>query len=163
MPTGPFYEVKTNLDPASVSALALKVFALWVDFALGNRTVGGKKLMYPTGRYAASIQYKQEGAATVAIYSDAPVAGILEAGHGPVDLKTRLRHGRAYPLRPPPKSSAMWATARTASQKASVRGSTVYASIGPNSSPGSWIIPAMPAYNTAMILASQAQIVARHM
>jgi hypothetical protein len=38
-----------------------------------------------------------------------------------------------------------------------------YASIGPNSPPDSWVIPAMPAYSTAAILQAQAEAMVARM
>lgn len=154
-----------------VTQIALDIFSKWVDFAMGRLALGNKRLVYPTGRYAASIQYKQEGESVVAISASAPEAEILEQGHGQVDLKSRLQHGRAYPMHrptgftsgtklrrrgagPPSLKPRMWAEIR--SQEASG-----FASIGPNSEPGSWIIPPMPAYSPALILAAQAQAFAR--
>src|SRR5690348_13237168 len=98
------YVIRTNLDPKMVNAIGLIVFAKWLDFALGRTMLNGRRLVYPSGRYASSISYRKEGESTVAIVADegfAPEAGILEQGHGPVDLKTRLQHGRAYPMHRP--------------------------------------------------------------
>lgn len=165
------YVVKTNLPPDQLSQLAVEVFAHWVEFALGQRALGNKRLVYPTGRYAASIEYRQEGEASIAIVASAPEAEILEQGHGAIDLKTKLQHGRAYPMHrpvgavpgvrlrrigagPPSANPRVWAELhqKTASG---------FASIGPNSPADSWIIPSMPAYSPAMILAAQAQAEAR--
>ena len=168
------YVIRTNLPPEAVSRIGMAIFALWVDFAMGNGTLNGKRLVHPTGRYAASIEYKQMGAASVAIVANedaAPEAGILESGHGSVDLKTKLEHGRPYPMHRAlgsdiPSGGAkagyvpgaslkptMWAEVRK-------RSGSGFASIGPNSAPGSWIIPPMPAYAPAMALASIARSMA---
>ena len=161
------YVVKTDLPPEAVNAIGLLVFSKWLDFALGRTVLNGRRLVYPTGRYAASISFRQEGEATVAIIADedaAPEAGILEQGHAPVDLKTRLRPGRAYPMHrpsgsvpgvslrrigsgPPGMHPSMWAEVR-------MREFSGFASIGENSPPDSWIIPAMPAYAPALYLAA---------
>ncbi len=165
------YVVKTNLPPDQLSQLAVEVFARWVEFALGERALGNKRLVYPTGRYAASIAYRQDGESSIAIVASAPEAEIIEQGHGAVDLKTKLQQGKAYRMHrrtgetpgtslrrigagPPSSKPRMWAELHQ--QTASG-----FASIGPNSSPDSWIIPPMPAYSPAMILASQAQAEAR--
>ena len=167
------YVIRTNLPPEAVSRIGMAIFALWVDFAMGNGTLNGKRLVHPTGRYAASIEYKQMGAASVAIVANedaAPEAGILESGHGSVDLKTKLEHGRPYPMHrtpgappatglrrtgsgPPSLKPTMWADIRA-------RESSGFASIGPNSAPGSWIIPPMPAYAPALALAAIARSMA---
>ncbi len=165
------YVVKTNLPPEQLTQLAVEVFARWVEFALGQSSLNNKRLIYPSGRYAASIEYRQQGEASVAIVASDPIAVILEGGHGPIDLKTKLQHGRAYPMRrptgqvpgislrrigagPPSLKPHMWAQLRQ-------REASGFASIGPNSPADSWVIPAMPAYSPALILAAQAQAEAR--
>lgn len=165
------YVVKTNLPPDQLTQIAVEVFAKWVEFALGAIALGNKRLVYPTGRYAASIEYRQEGETSIAIVASAPEAEIIESGHGPVDLKTKLQHGRAYPMHrpvgvtpgtrlrrigagPPSLKPRIWAELHQQTESG-------FASIGPGSAPDSWIIPAMPAYSPAMILAAQAQAEAR--
>jgi hypothetical protein len=160
------YVVKTDLPPALVTKLSIEIFAKWVDFALGHTSLGGKRLVYPSGRYAASLSYQQEGEATVAIVASGPIAEILELGHGQVDLKARLRPGR-YRLHRPPGATPgtrlrrigsgppgfkakLWAEIRS-------REFSGFASLSARSPPGSWIIPPMHAYSPAMILAAQAQ------
>lgn len=168
------YLVQTDLPPEMLSQVGLEIFKLWMDFATGASSLGGKRIVYPTGRYASSIQYQEQGMATVAVVADARVAreaAILEVGHGRVDLKTKLRPGR-YPMHRPvdtrtnaplrrvgpggPVSTRpeMWAAARADN-------SSGYASIGPNSPPDSWIIPPMPAYSPALVLANMAAAMAR--
>ena len=168
------YVVRTNLPPEAINAIGLIIFAKWLDFAMGHSVLNGKRLLYPSGKYAASISYRKEGEAAVAIVADedmAPEAGILEQGHGPVDLKTRLQRGRAYPMHrfslggmfgldpaglrrvgsgPPSTKPAMWAQVR-------MREFSGFASIGKDSDADSWIIPAMPAYSPALVLAAQAK------
>ena len=167
------YVVKTNLPPEQLSQMAVEVFTRWVEFALGQRALGNHRLVYPTGRYAASIEYRQEGETSIAIVASAPEAEIIEQGHAAVDLKTKLQQGKVYRMHrpvgatpgtalrrigagPPSTKPRMWAELhqKTASG---------FASIGPNSLADSWIIPAMPAYSPAMILAAQAQAEARKM
>lgn len=165
------YVVKTNLPPEQLTQLAVEVFTRWVEFALGQRALGNKRLVYPTGRYAASIEYRQEGESSIAIVASAPEAEIIEQGHGAVDLKTKLQMGKAYPMHrrlgatpgtslrrigagPPSAKPRMWAELQQ-------RTASGFANIGPNSPADSWIIPPMPAYSPAMILAAQAQIEAR--
>ena len=161
------YLVKTNLSPEQLSQLAIEVFVRWVDFALGGAAIGNKRLVYPTGRYAASIEYRQEGEATIAIVASAPEAEILEVGHAAVDLKTKLQHGRPYRIHRPQGATPGTSLRRVGTGPSSLqphmwavmhqRTASGFASIGPNSAPGSWIIPAMPAYSPALILATQAQ------
>jgi hypothetical protein len=166
------YEVKTNLPPEAVTEIALAIFAEWVSFAMGETSIGGKRIAYPTGRYAASLQYRQEGVATVAIIANpviAPEAAILETGHDRVDLKKRLTMGKAYAMHrpvgenpfglkrigsgPPTLKSSLWAAIRG-------REASGYPSFGPNSDPNSWVIPAMPAYSPAFVLSQQAKLMA---
>lgn len=168
-------EIHSTLDPKVVNKIAMYIFGLWIDFALGKIALGGRKIMYPTGRYAASIQYKMEGNAIVGIYADESIAkeaGILEKGHGPYDLKTRLGPGR-YPIhgfrfgggmtpvgrigasgRPTLLKRFMWARMRNSTFSG-------FASIGPESDPDSWIVPAMPAYAPAEILGKQMEALLR--
>lgn len=169
MTTGITYVVRTNLPPEAVSRIATEIFARWLDFALGRGSLNGKRLVYPSGRYASSIQYRQEGESTVAIIADesvAPEAGILEQGHGPVDLKAKLRPGR-YPMHRYPGSNAGGGLRRVGSSvkglkpsiwaEARAREFSGYATLSENSPPGSWIIPAMPAYSPALVLAAMAK------
>lgn len=168
------YVVTTDLPPNMVSAVGIEIFKRWLEFALGQRALGGKAIMYPTGRYAASLQYQETGEAEIAIIADssiAPEASILETGHGAVDLKTKLTHGRVYPMHrrrgagaggllrigssgPVGFRASIWARARRSTASG-------FASIGPNSPADSWIIPVMPAYSPAMILANMAASMAR--
>ena len=173
MTNGVMYVVKTDLPPQMVTQIGLEVFARWMDFALGKESIGGRRLIYPTGRYAASLQFKKTGEASVAIIADesvAPEAAILEQGHGPVDLKTRLAPGR-YPMHRTPGGKPGTGLRRTGSKKgpfarasmwARVRAAEAngFASIGPNSAPGSWIIPAMAPYAPAATLANMIRAMA---
>lgn len=176
MKEGTTYVVKTNLDPAALNQVGLAIFAKWLDFAMGQAVLGGKRIVYPTGRYAAALQYRQVGEAAVAIIADedvAPEAAILEKGHASIDLKTRLMMGRGYPMHraqggnrtpgglrrvggagPPGLTPKIWADIRTTE-------GTGFASIGPNSPPGSWIIPPMAAYSPALTLSNIATAMAR--
>ena len=173
------YTVQTNLDAEGVNQIGLAIFSEWLDFALGRNPIGGRMLAYPTGRYAASLQYKKLGEATVAIIADtniAPEAAILETGHISFDLKTKLIPGKAYKMHrmtgqnlitkalglkrigagPPSLRASMWAQ---------IRGNEAngFASFGPNSDPNSWIMPAMPAYAPALILSQMAKSMAQGM
>lgn len=170
------YVIKTNLPPESVSLIAQIIFMKWIDFAMGHSMLNGRRLMYPTGRYASAIQYREEGEAAISIIANAgqaPEAAVLEHGHAQFDLKTRLQAGRAYPMHrftvsnkpgglrrsgsgPPGSTPRIWAEVRQ-------RESNGFASFGPNSDPGSWIMPAMAAYSPAQALASMAQDMVRKM
>lgn len=175
MRSGTYYVVKTDLDPTQLNRVGLHIFALWLDFALGNSVLNGRRIVYPTGKYAASLSFRQVGESAVAVVADediAPEAAVLESGHGPVDLKTRLAHGRAYPMhRPVGGNQAATGVRRVGSGPpglrpsvwAEVRGreASGFASIGPNSPPDSWIIPPMTAYSPAATLARMASTIAR--
>jgi hypothetical protein len=140
---------------------------------MGATAIGNKRLVYPTGRYAASIEYRQEGETSIAIVASAPEADIIEQGHAAVDLKSKLQHGKAYRMHrrtgATPGTSLRRVGAGPASLKPRMwaelhqRAATGFASIGANSPADSWIIPAMPAYSPALILAAQAQAEARKM
>ncbi len=150
-----------------VSQIAVEIFVRWVDFALGNTALGNKRLVYPSGRYAASIQYRQEGAATIAISATAPEADIIEYGHRAVDLKTKLTMGKTYKMHRPTGYTPGTRLRRIGASPASMKPqmwaelhaseASGFARLGPNSPPGSWIIPPMMAYSPAMVLAAQAQ------
>ena len=169
------YTVRTDLPPEMLSRVGLEIFRLWMDFAMGAGSLGGKRIVYPTGRYAAALQYRQEGASTVAIVADeklAPEAAILETGHVAVDLKMKLMKGRAYPMHRTQGAPASTGLRRTGSTVrpgtrpqiwASARASegNGFASIGPNSKPDSWIVPAMAAYSPAMVLSNMIESMAR--
>ncbi len=160
------YEVQTDLPAWAVSQISLEIFRMWVNFAQGAETLGGRRIMYPTGRYASSIRSQALGVATVAIAADedvAPEAAWIESGHKPYDMKKALMRGRGYPMHRMP-GAGPGGLARTgytgpiSSRKtmwAAARGSEFngFASIGPNAPADSWIIPAMPAYSPALNLA----------
>ena len=166
MADGISYVIKTDLSPADVTRVGVELFLKWMEFALGRGSLGGKRLIYPTGRYASSLRFEQRGESTVAIVADegvAPEALWLEVGHGAFDMKTvKSLENRAIPMHRtvgseghraltglnrlgagPPRPS-MWAEVREA-------GGSGIASFGPNSDPDSWIIPAMPAYAPAKV------------
>ena len=168
MADGITYLVKTDLAPADVTAVGVDLFLKWMEFALGRGSLGGKRLVYPTGRYASSLRFEQRGESTVAIVADegiAPEALWLEVGHGEFDMKTVASlSGRGIPMHKAPGGAvhraltgvrrlgagparpSMWAVVRN-------MGSSDFASFGPDSDPDSWIIPAMPAYAPAHVLA----------
>jgi hypothetical protein len=157
-----YHVILTDMPPQEVSRITLEIYAKWLDFALGRTILNGRRIVNPTGRYARSLQVRWEDGIAVAVIADsavAPEAAMIEHGHASVDLKTRLAHGRAYPMHrstgmmprvgggPSGQRAGVWSQLRT-------RALTGYASIGPNSAPDSWIIPAMPAYSPASTLAA---------
>lgn len=156
------YDVMTDLPPDQLYETGIKVFRLWMEWALGKPLFPIKQLEHPTGRYASALSFRREGVRRIAIIADesfAPEVGILETGHGPVDLKKKLVPGRTYPMHRGtsgaisvgrgPRSRSIWASAR----RAGFNGyATVPSKITAENS-GSWIIPAMPAYSPARILA----------
>jgi hypothetical protein len=161
-------EVVTDLDPERLNAVGLEIFRKWIEFAMGGGMLGGRRIMHPTGRYASSIRYKRYGQAHVAIIADesvAPEALILEIGHGPIDLLTKLAAGRTYPIHRGAQGAylgggargkRMWAQARAAGFSGFATTPTSIADRGPANTSGTgpaWTIPAMPAYSPAHILA----------
>lgn len=147
------YVVQTDLPPEYLTKVGIQIYKEWLEFALGHHALEGKTLKHPTGRYAASLKFQQLGEATVAIIADedlAPEAAILETGHGEFDLKTKFQKGRRYPMHRGSGISGMapavWAQSRSA-------GFTGYARVGDEG----WILPPMPAYSPAKILADRAR------
>jgi hypothetical protein len=165
---GDYYVIVTNMSPQEVNRLTLEVYARWLDFALGHTVLNGRRIVNPTGRYSRSLQVKYEDGIAVGVVADpsiAPEAAMIEHGHASVDLKNRLMHGRAYPMHRaglPPRigggpngiRSRMWSQIKS-------RTATGFASIGPNSSPDSWILPSMPAYSPSATLAAMVSDEAR--
>ena len=166
------YDVYTDLDPTALNAVGQEVYRRWFEFALGKVALGGRHIMHPTGRYASAIEFKQRSESRVAIIADediAPEAGILETGHGAIDLLKKLTPGRAYPMHrgtggaapqiaSGPRAKKIWASVRAA-------GFSGYAVVPRSRRPGSmntsgrgpaWVIPPMPAYSPAAILAELA-------
>jgi hypothetical protein len=172
------YVVRTNLPPEAVTSIGVDIFLLWLSFAMGEDALNGKKLHYPSGRYASSISLKQVDATTVAIVADetiAPEAAILETGHRSFDMKTVTRlQGRALPMhRPTGGTEGAPGLRRRGASPASLRPSmwaelrgaegSGFASFGPNSPAGSWIVPAMAAYSPGLTLAAMARKMAAGM
>ena len=161
---GDYYVVMTDLPPDQVNRIGLAIYAKWLEFAYGQASLGGRMIVAPTGRYAASLSFRKVGEFAVGVIADsnvAPEAAILEHGHVAVDLKTKFAQGRPYPMHrntglpgPSGSRSSMWSKIRT-------RAFMGFASIGPNSPADSWIIPAMPAYSPSLALAEMAAAMAR--
>lgn len=109
------YDVYTDLDPVELGNLAAETFFVWLKFAMGQATLGGKKLKHPSGRYASAISWKRTGVASVAIIADEdaiPEVGAIEYGHPATSMKDHMLGGgnthiskdgymyRTIPLRP---------------------------------------------------------------
>jgi hypothetical protein len=172
MSTGHVFVIKTDLPPELVTEIGVEIFVKWMNFALGKDMLNGKRLFYPSGRYASSLSFRQVDENTVAILADesvAPEALFLEEGHRSFDMKTvAALRGRSIPIHRPvgsaqhlsmtglkrvgggPARPMMWAEVRAGT-------SSGFASIGPNSPADSWIIPSMPAYSPAGTLAAMAR------
>jgi hypothetical protein len=157
---GQTWDIITDMDPETITAVGLKIAEKWIRFALGAETLGGKMLMHPTGRYASSIRFQQTGQARVAIIADekkAPEGAILEEGHGAIDLKQTM-FGKTIPLfrgtpgqygsagygapildtTPMGRRKNVWAQPRA-------QGYTGMRTVGRSG----WVIPPMPAYSPA--------------
>ena len=177
------YEVKTNLDPETLTEVAIQTYMQWLAFALGKADIGGRTLAHPSGRYAASLSWRKTGEASIAIIADekiAPEAGWIEEGRTGADMKAAMLAGgqvgkdgyryRDVPIRP--ESTAPDFSLQNAINNAS--GGHLPAKVGrmwtaaregtdPGSrfirmtdKPGSsaWKIPDMPAYSPAASLAA---------
>lgn len=144
------YEVHTNLSPSQLTELAVETYKAWLQFAMGKQAIGGKVLKHPSGQYAAALSWRRTGATSIAIIADesVPQVGWIEYGRAAADIKAAMladakvsKDGHRYRVIPVSREPAkMWATTRpfiTISDK----------------KPGSWIVPAMPAYSPGAILA----------
>jgi hypothetical protein len=177
------YYVYTDLDPSALTEVAMETYRLWLAFALGNGEIGGKTLAYPSGRYAASISWKKEGAAHIAIIADetiAPEAKWIEEGRAQVDMKAAMlgkgntrtsssgSRYRAIPIRRnavPPKFDVGDIVTSNAGERLPVRTARMWSKprqrvnldhfATMSDAPGSspWVVPAMAAYSPAAILA----------
>ena len=92
--------IRTNLSPEYVHDLLLETYQMWMEFALGKSSIGGRMLKNPSGRYASAITADRgpEGN-IIAVYIEpghigSKEAAIIEHGHGPVDLKQKMLRGR---------------------------------------------------------------------
>ena len=95
-------EVKTDLDPEDVHDALLSTFQKWIEFAMGMRKLGGRKLKTPSGKMATALRADTDkDGNVVALYIDPESAGgdtnnFLMYGHKRVHLKTTmLRPGAA--------------------------------------------------------------------
>lgn len=154
MPASPSYEIWANAPPEQVEAVALDLFREWLAFAEGEASIGGYKLVHPTGFYASSIRVEANPQlrliSFIADEQVAPEALWLEVGHRSVDLKQHLQQGRAYPIhRGAPESGS-----RSGPGSSLHPGQFLVAwrTIGDTG----WVIPAMPAYAPGLHLAQEA-------
>lgn len=183
--SGETYYVQTDLNPEELTILAAATYALWVSFALGKSVPGLRILQNPSGRYAASMSWKKTGESSIAIIADenvAPEAGWIETGHVATNMKDKMlgqgntrvsKAGYRYRVIPmratqvtpsfdvskiiqnkkgghlPSKAGKMWVKAY------SNIGSNRFATMTDKPGSSNWIIPAMPAYSPAAILADQ--------
>jgi hypothetical protein len=150
------YDVWTNADPAQLTEIQLEIFRQWSVFATGGMALNGKIIKNPGGRYARSLRMESGGLNHVGIIADesiAPEAHFIEGGHDEVDMKKYLTPGKSYPLH---YGGGAAARGVFGAPRAGGQYMTGFARMGPNSKPGSWIIPAMPAYAPGRALAEAA-------
>lgn len=112
--TNEVYEVKTNLNPEQLTELAAETYRIWLGFALGKTSIGGKTLAHPSGRYAAALSWRRTGIASIAIIADesTPEVGWIEYGRQGADIREAMLSGgnakigkdgyayRVIPMRP---------------------------------------------------------------
>lgn len=174
------YDVWTTASRDEIDEVALEIFREWILFAEGKETIGGKFLMHPTGKYASALRLdiSPNHVAIIADASIAPEALFLEKGHGPIDLKETVKGIRHIHMhrgggiveraefqpqpsipRPGPRGLTYKTPSLYAKRRAQygMREGSEFATLSPDSAPGSWVIPAMPAYLTAKTLADKAR------
>ena len=99
------YEVHTDLPPDQLDKLAMDTFVRWVNFALGNESLGGKSLKPVTFSYARSIRMNQESPVGYLIESDpsiAPYAGVFDTGYDSFNIGTKMLRGKPSRVIPMP-------------------------------------------------------------
>lgn len=176
------YDVHTNLDPQTLTEVAIETYRQWLEFALGKGQIGGHTLAHPSGRYAAAISWRRTGVATISIIANersAPEAKWIEEGTSPADLKTTMLAGvapgkngyrsRMIPISnnsPPPTFFAgdivTSATGQRIGSRAgkvwatgrSARGKGAYATMSDRPGSAAWRVPAFAPYAPAGILSS---------
>lgn len=108
--------ISTDGNPTYLNQVSLEIFRMWQEFARGTRQLGGKRLMHPTGKYAAALSMRRYGSrvgaraagqiprrvlshvAIIANEDVAPEAAILETGHRGIDMLQHLEPGQLYPI-----------------------------------------------------------------
>jgi hypothetical protein len=72
---GKVREVKTNVDPEFVHEALLSTFKKWIEFAMGVRKLGGRKLKNPSGKMASALRADMDKEGNVvALYIDSEAA-----------------------------------------------------------------------------------------
>jgi len=88
--------VVTNVDPEDMNDSLLDTFNKWVNFALGEGSLGGETLTAPSGRLAAALRAETDKDGNiVAIYINKEEIGaitnnFLISGHKSFSLKSRM-------------------------------------------------------------------------
>ncbi len=108
--------VATDADPAYLNQISLQIFQMWREFAIGHRSLGGEKLIHPSGKYAASISLRRYGSrvgvraageipirvlnhvAIIVNEEQAPESVWIEHGHKAFSMLPHLQPGRSYPI-----------------------------------------------------------------
>jgi hypothetical protein len=99
------YEVHTDLPPEQLDKLAMDTFVRWVNFALGNESLGGKSLKPISFSYAKSINLKRESPLGYLIESDpsiAPYAGVFDTGYDGFNIGAKMLRGKPSRVIPMP-------------------------------------------------------------
>lgn len=168
------YDVYTDLDQKTITEIAFRVMAIWIEFALGNKELNGHRVMHPTGKLASAVRVEGRGTNHVAVVIDesiAPEATYLEEGHGPIDMKDYLQPGKFYPLHRgvgygqpilnqtfAGKTNNVWAQPRAQGYSGGAHtpkhGAGVARTLNRGTSKAdAWVIPAMPAWSPVSYLA----------
>lgn len=146
------YDVWTDLLPDELSEVGWKVMQKWIAFALGQTELNSHRVQHPSGRMARAIRMEKSPThiAIILDESQAPEAGWLERGHGPVDLKLKLTPGRSYPMHR--GGGVAGATSVWLARRSSFTGFARVPSVITPENAQSWIIPAMTAWEPARYL-----------
>jgi hypothetical protein len=175
----PRIDVFSDGDPAELNAVTLAIFEVWTSWALGQRTLGGRRLRQPTGTYASALRVEAEGKNHVAIFVDesvAPHAEYLETGHKAYSMLDYLTPGMRIPIKRTgfvagpglryainprtgqasrARSSGLYRAGRFVSALHGIVRVPRQASGQNTSGTGpAWTVPAMPAYSPARNIAA---------
>lgn len=175
----PRIDVFCDGDPKELNAVGLAIFKVWSEWAVGQRTLGGRRLRQPTGTYANALRIEMQSKSHVAVFVDtnaAPEAEVLETGHRSYSMLNYLSPGmrvpihragfvagtgRGYYINPSTgrasrnRSSGLYRVGRFVSALHGVV-RVPRQSVGSNTSGTgpAWTVPAMPAYAPARHLAA---------